>query len=132
MASDIFTKNTPKEIFEQPNNTYVAERLGQPSINLVPLSSEWPVPAPANATQLGLRTDDVELLSVDTHIQATVTAQVQRVEYLGDQTYLHLLCAGQGLTLLADPATLLKEGDRVALELLQPLFFDQFGNRLSA
>ncbi|MDA0287025.1 MAG: ABC transporter ATP-binding protein, partial [Proteobacteria bacterium] len=24
---------TPKEIFEQPNNTYVAERLGQPSIN---------------------------------------------------------------------------------------------------
>jgi len=34
--------------------------------------------------------------------------------------------------LLADPATLLKEGDGVALELVQPLFFDQSGNRLSA
>ena len=123
---------TPKEIFEQPNNTYVAERLGQPSINLVPLSSEWPVQAPANTTQLGLRTDHVQLHSVDKQTQATVSAQVQRVEYLGDQTYLHLLCAGQDLTLLADPATLLKEGDGVALELVQPLFFDQSGNRLSA
>ena len=123
---------TPKEIFEQPKNTYVAERLGQPSINLVPLSSEWPVQAPANATQLGLRTDHVQLHSLDTQTQATVPAQVQRVEYLGDQTYLHLLCVGQDLTLLADPATLLKEGDGVALELVQPLFFDQSGNRLSA
>ena len=32
----------------------------------------------------------------------------------------------------SDPATLLKEGDGVALELVQPLFFDQSGNRLSA
>ena len=123
---------TPKEIFEQPNNTYVAERLGQPSINLLPLNSEWPVQAPANATQLGLRTDHVQLHSADTKAQSTVPAQVQRVEYLGDQTHLHLLCVGQDLTLLADPATLLKEGDEVALEMVQPLFFDQSGNRLSA
>ena len=70
--------------------------------------------------------------SADTKAQSTVPAQVQRVEYLGDQTHLHLLCVGQDLTLLADPATLLKEGDEVALEMVQPLFFDQSGNRLSA
>ena len=52
------------------------------------------------------------------------TSPGQRVEYLGDQTYLHLLCVGQDLTLLADPATLLKEGDGVALNCCNS-FLDQ-------
>ena len=37
---------TPREMFEDPNSTYVAQRLGQPQINLLPVGrpAQWPHP----------------------------------------------------------------------------------------
>lgn len=127
---ELIQVGTPREIFENPCNTYVAERLGQPSINLIPLSPEWPVQAPLGAHTLGLRTDHVHLHPQGYSGANALPAVLRRIEYLGDQTYLHLLCAGTDLTLLADPATLLREGDQITVEVHTPLFFDQQGDRL--
>ena len=44
---------TPREIYERPVSTYVAQRLGQPRINLLPADA-FGAP-PAGAAQIGLR-----------------------------------------------------------------------------
>ncbi|MEO0865391.1 MAG: ABC transporter ATP-binding protein, partial [Pseudomonadota bacterium] len=71
---------TPREIYENPASTYVAARLGQPRINLLPVGL-FDVDAPPGAHRMGLRPEHI------THGEGA-EAQVTRVEHLGDQTRL--------------------------------------------
>jgi len=118
---------TPREIYEDPAETYVATRLGQPRINLMPRGLFPDVPAPTSAETIGVRT---EHLKIDRHHQGT--ARVARIEHLGDQRYLHLTLQGQPIVTLAGHDTDLDVGDNVALQLEQPLFFDAGGQRVRA
>jgi len=118
---------TPREIYEDPAETYVATRLGQPRINLMPRGLFPDVPAPTSAETIGVRT---EHLKIDRHHQGT--AKVARIEHLGDQRYLHLTLQGQPIVTLAGHDTDLDVGDNVALQLEQPLFFDAGGQRVRA
>jgi multiple sugar transport system ATP-binding protein len=112
---------TPREIYENPVSTYVATRLGQPRINLLP-AGLFGV-APAGAAQIGLRPEHI--------VQGEgQEARVVRVEHLGDQTRLHLNLAGHDLITLSDVHTRLKPGDTVAIRPDNPLWFDASGNRL--
>jgi multiple sugar transport system ATP-binding protein len=116
---------TPREIYEDPAETYVATRLGQPRINLVPRSLFPDLAAPAGADTIGMRT---EHLKIDRHGQGK--AKVARIEHLGDHRYLHLSLEGQPIVTLADHDTDLDIGDSVALRLERPLFFDREGQRV--
>jgi len=118
---------TPREIYEDPAETYVATRLGQPRINLMPRGLFPNVPAPLQVETIGVRT---EHLKIDRHHQGT--AKVARIEHLGDQRYLHLTLEGQPIVTLAGHDTDLDVGDNVALQLEQPLFFDRDGMRVRA
>ncbi|HVY98472.1 MAG TPA: ABC transporter ATP-binding protein [Dongiaceae bacterium] len=118
---------TPREIYEDPAETYVATRLGQPRINLVPRGLFPDVPAPTRVETIGVRT---EHLKIDRHHQGK--AKVARIEHLGDHRYLHLNLDGQPIVTLADHDTDLDVGDNVALRLEQPLFFDREGQRVRA
>jgi len=118
---------TPREIYEDPAETYVATRLGQPRINLMPRGLFPDVPAPSSVETIGVRT---EHLKIDRHHQGT--ARVARIEHLGDQRYLHLTLQGQPIVTLAGHDTDLDVGDNVALQLEQPLFFDAEGQRVRA
>jgi multiple sugar transport system ATP-binding protein len=118
---------TPREIYEDPSETYVATRLGQPRINLMPRRLFPEVPAPTAAETIGVRT---EHLRIDRHHQGS--ARVARIEHLGDQRYLHLALDGQPIVTLAGPDTDLDVGDAVALALERPLFFDGDGMRVRA
>lgn len=112
---------TPREIYENPVSTYVASRLGQPRINLLPADTFGP--APAGAAQIGLRPEHI----------ATGEGQpatVRRVEHLGDQTRLHLALGPHGIVTLADPHTPLAPGDSIAIRPDNPLWFDASGNRI--
>jgi multiple sugar transport system ATP-binding protein len=114
---------TPREIYETPVSTYVASRLGQPHINLLPASA-FPG-APPNAAQIGLRPE---------HIQ-TGTGQeavIQRIEHLGDQTRLHLALGPHTLITLTEPHTALTPGETLTIRPLNPLWFDASGNRIGA
>jgi multiple sugar transport system ATP-binding protein len=73
---------TPREIYEDPVSTYVATRLGQPRINLLPADAFGPG-APAGAAQMGLRPEHIGQGKGQ-------PATVRRLEHLGDQTRLHL------------------------------------------
>jgi multiple sugar transport system ATP-binding protein len=120
---------TPREIYERPNSAYVASRLGTPAINLVPAELLASQSAPLEARTVGLRTEHIRIFSAD---HSGPRARVHWVEHLGDQNHVHLKLDSHSLVTLADPAQELKAGDEVALEFLQPLYFDQSGNRIAA
>jgi multiple sugar transport system ATP-binding protein len=112
---------TPREIYESPISTYVASRLGQPRINILPANAFGA--APPGAVLLGLRPE---------HIRQGegAAAIVRRVERLGDQTRLHLSFGPHEIVTLTDPHTPLQAGAAVAIRPDSPLWFDASGQRL--
>jgi multiple sugar transport system ATP-binding protein len=111
----------PREIYENPVSTYVASRLGQPRINLLPANAFGP--APAGATQIGLRPEHL--------VQGEgLPATVRRVEHLGDQTRLHLSLGPHEIITLSDAHTPLRAGDTLAIRPENPLWFNAEGNRV--
>lgn len=112
---------TPREIYENPVSAYVASRLGQPRINLLPADAFGS--APAGAAQIGLRPEHVA-------VGEGQPATVRRVEHLGDQTRLHLTLGPHEIITLADPHTRLSPGDSLSIRPDSPLWFDASGNRI--
>ncbi len=112
---------TPREIYEDPVSTYVATRLGQPRINLLP--ADLFGSAPPGATQIGLRPE---------HIRQGegLPARVRRVEHLGDQTRLHLRLGAHDLVTLTDAHSPLGPGDPILITPDAPLWFDAGGARI--
>jgi multiple sugar transport system ATP-binding protein len=114
---------SPRDIYESPVSTYVATRLGQPRINLLPAGLFGP--PPAGAAQIGLRPEHI-------HQGEGLPATVRRVEHLGDQTRLHLTLQQHDLITLCDPHTRLGPGDVLPIRPENPLWFDAGGNRLTS
>ena len=120
---------TPREVYEQPGNLYVATQLGTPPINLIPVGL-LPAPhAPRGARMIGARTEQLRIGAVNGSANRAV---LRWVEHLGDQNHLHLEIGDRKLTTLADPHTSWKAGDAVSLELVDPLYFDDAGLRIGA
>jgi multiple sugar transport system ATP-binding protein len=119
---------TPREIYENPVSLYVATRLGQPVINILPRNAVQHMPAPARATTVGARTEHIRLSRSTQQGGGTV----KWIEHLGDQNHLHIDYAGQDVVTLADPDEGLSVGDHVGLEFIRPIFFDAGGLRIAA
>lgn len=115
---------TPREIYENPQTAYVAARLGQPRINLLPVGLLDEGAAPAGAHQIGLRPENIRQ---GKGREATVT----RVEHLGDQTRLHLKVADHDVITLTDPHTDLSPGETIRIAPDNPVYFDAEGARIS-
>jgi multiple sugar transport system ATP-binding protein len=115
---------TPREVYERPVSTYVASRLGQPRLTLLPAGAfgEAAVP-PAGATQIGLRPEHIAQ-------GGGVAAEITRVEHLGDQTRLHLGFGAHKIVTLAEPGRHHAAGDQLQIRPRNPLWFDAAGNRL--
>ncbi len=112
---------TPRDIYENPVSTYVASRLGQPHINLLPADA-FPG-APAGAATIGLRPEHIV---TGEGAEATIT----RIEHLGDQTRLHLALGSHALVTLTDPHSTLTPGETLHIRPHNPLWFDRDGNRI--
>jgi multiple sugar transport system ATP-binding protein len=112
---------TPRQIYEEPVSTYVASRLGQPHINLLPATAFSG--APATAATIGLRPEHI-------HVGDGQPATITRVEHLGDQTRLHLSLGPHSLITLTEPHTALKPGQTLNIRPHNPLWFDAAGNRI--
>ncbi|WP_095588087.1 ABC transporter ATP-binding protein [Actibacterium ureilyticum] len=108
--------DTPERIYRQPDTLFVAQFIGAPGINLVPgqvlrdddgwavatdlgrIGLDGPPRAPGQV-QLGLRP---EHFVTDTQPRpGAIRAQVDRVEPLGADTYLHVTAAAQRLVVRA-------------------------------
>ena len=114
---------TPREIYENPSSTYVAARLGQPRINLLP-TGLFGEDSPHGAAQIGLRPEHIA-------VDGGAPAQVARVERLGDQTRLHLKFKNHDVITLTDPHTPLNAGETIHIAPRNPLFFDANGARIA-
>jgi multiple sugar transport system ATP-binding protein len=130
---------TPQQIYESPVSAYVAARLGSPRINLVPRAALPDLAAPPRAVTVGVRAEHLRVH----RDQAVRSAQVRRIERLSDQYLVHVGLNGAGrvnpstepeheLVSAAPPGVHFEPGDTVAIELLQPLWFDATGQRIAA
>jgi len=113
---------SPREIYENPANLYVAGRLGIPRLNVLPV--EVFGNAPALAKSIGLRPEHIAL-------GKGKSAKVSRVERLGDQTRLHLKLDGHDIITLTDVHTRLEPGNLIAIQPRTPLYFDASGVRIA-
>ncbi len=120
---------TPREIYEKPGDQYVASRLGTPQINLLPASLVPEAAMPAGTSTVGIRTEHLRIAAVN---GGGIVGRIHRIEHLGDQNHIHLEYRGQMLVTLADPHQPLQAGQDVELQLLQPLYFDAAGRRITA
>ncbi len=116
---------SPRQIYEDPVSLYVAQRFGQPQINLLPAGLLPNGFLPPGAVTVGARTEHLDL-----HKDGGGQAEVEWVEHLGDQNHLHLRLGGHRITTLTPPDTPFKSGDRVAIGLMKPLYFDAQGLRV--
>jgi multiple sugar transport system ATP-binding protein len=113
---------TPRDIYENPVSLYVAQRLGLPRINALPVSVFGA--APKGATTIGLRPEHIR--------QGEGTpARVVRTEHLGDQTRLHLDLDGHAIVTLTDAHTRHDPGEIVHVSPHNPLYFDADGRRVA-
>jgi multiple sugar transport system ATP-binding protein len=116
---------SPREIYENPLSVYVAQRLGQPQINLLPAGVLLNGSCPSNVATVGFRTEHLEINRVESG-----NGLVEWIEHLGDQNHLHLRIGDHKITTLASPTTDLRPGDQVKVELQDPLYFDAGGKRV--
>lgn len=116
----------PREIYESPNDLYVATRLGMPQINLLPAELLPEAPMPHHTKTVGVRTEHLLIAKPN----GGPVGQVRRIEHLGDQNHVHIDYKGQALVTLADPHQPLGAGQEVGLELVDPLYFDASGQRI--
>ena len=124
---------TPREIYESPVSSTVAARLGAPRINLVPRAALAPLPAPVDASTVGIRSEHLTL-SRSSAEAAGPRARVLRVERLSDQHLVHVQLNGTDHELVSATraGTGLEAGDTVTLHVRRALWFDASGQRLTA
>ncbi len=113
---------TPREIYDNPVNIYVATRLGQPRINILPADVFGS--APEGAAKIGLRPEHIA-------VGEGQSATIRRVEHLGDQTRLHLAMGPHDLITLTSPHTELGAGQILEIRPEKPLWFDASGTRIA-
>ena len=112
---------TPREIYESPNSTYVAGRLGLPRINILP--ADLFGQAIEGAEKIGLRPEHIAQGSGK-------AANILRVEHLGDQTRLHLELEGHSITTLAEAGEKYTAGSTVKIMPRNAIYFDGDGARV--
>ncbi len=111
---------SPREIYENPHNVYVASRLGIPRINILPSQL---FAGDHKGPQIGLRPENIVA-------GAGVEARVTRTEHLGDQTRLHLDLQGHPVVTLIGVHADYAAGTTLKIEPRNPLYFDVQGKRV--
>ena len=111
---------------ERPANTYVAQRLGSPPINLVPGGALGVTAGPSGAATVGIRPEDV-LVG-----RGGESARVRAREHLGAERVA--LLEAQGLkvhALLAAEDAVVPGASTTVMSRSGALFFDAAGARIA-
>ncbi|CAN7248234.1 ABC transporter ATP-binding protein [Acidovorax sp.] len=124
---------TPLELYDKPANQFVAQFIGTPQMNVVPLQ-QLPAPvqqqAPAGAAggAIGLRPENIAVRSTGT---TPVSGQVDLIEALGAETLIYVSTPG-GAQFVSrqNDRTGLRAGDAVSLDIdaSQAHWFDPAGH----
>ncbi|MFC3683309.1 ABC transporter ATP-binding protein [Hydrogenophaga luteola] len=128
---------TPLELYDQPANQFVAQFIGTPQMNVVPLQQVPAVvaqqaPAGAVGGAIGLRPENV---SVRSNGSTPVVGQVDLVEALGAETLIYVSTPnGAQFVARQNERTGLHAGDAVSLDIdaSQAHWFDTAGRVVAA
>lgn len=132
---------TPRELYEQPANLFVAQFIGSPKMNIVPCTTtgdryslpdgrDGAYPHSVAASTLGIRPEHI-VLGEPGSGQCDGTVEI--IEYLGADTFIVFNCAAAGtLTVRIAGETPLRLGDSSALHFTpeRTTFFDSAGLRV--
>ncbi|MBV1927582.1 MAG: ABC transporter ATP-binding protein [Rhodobacteraceae bacterium] len=105
---------TPRELYENPANLFVAQFIGSPRMNVIPASLVPSINLPQGAVSLGIRPEHISLVeSGSGHISGTVDV----LEYLGADTFLIISCGEtEKITVRVNGSSTLIPGDPVGLK----------------
>ena len=146
--------DTPQNLYNKPNNLFVAGFIGSPQMNFIEAKvtqvgpdvmvafGEYRVKLPENKTKalvdggyvdkdiiMGIRPEDIhdEDIFLSASPESIVEAQVEVTELLGAETNLFLSIAGQSVTARVDSRSTAKIGDviSVALDVNRIHLFDK-------
>ena len=134
--------DSPKKLYNEPDNLFVAGFIGSPQMNFVDAQcvingdkaslkfGEFTVelpPAKAKALKayngktvvLGIRPEDVDdsQIAIETHPESIITAKVTGYELLGSEVLLYYNVNGVNMTAKVDSRTTARYGDTIKLAL---------------
>jgi multiple sugar transport system ATP-binding protein len=130
---------TPQEVYDRPDNKFVAGFIGSPAMNFIPVeligSGESAVlrgegvevPLPVHFRQavgavtgkrfiIGIRPEHLDVAPID-GAAATVQARADVVEYLGNEELLHIAMAGGDVVAIVSADRQVKPDDAVTVHI---------------
>lgn len=141
-AGRIIQVGTPRELYSNPANTFVAQFIGSPKMNVFACSTEGKAfslpdgrtgtyPGEASATQIGIRPEHIAVVAKG---KGQCDGTVDVIEYLGADTFVLFDCGAAGqINVRISGESDLKVGDTVGLEFEEgrTVFFDPDGERVA-
>jgi multiple sugar transport system ATP-binding protein len=149
---EIMQAGSPRELYNRPQNKFVAEFIGSPKMNLMPVELAYgrlclraasPQPcglaAPSSdVAWLGVRPENIKIdvtgdRSGDGQGTAMITGTLSVCEYLGSEQFAYVDCGfDEMITVRADPAMELVTGTEIGLHLDPDVlhYFDRDGVRI--
>ena len=105
---------SPRELYENPANLFVAQFIGSPRMNVIPVGAAPSISLAPEAISLGIRPEHISLVEPGTgHISGLVDV----LEYLGADTFVIMSCGDAGqITVRINGPTSMKPGDTADLE----------------
>ena len=100
---------TPKEVYEDPQNIFVAGFIGSPAMNLVPAPV---VDAGGSSATAGFRPEHVQVANGTSGDSVSFTGRVDAVEYLGEEQLVHVSVSERTVLAKLPTATALSEGEQ--------------------
>ncbi len=93
---EIMQVGAPRELYERPDNLFVAQFIGSPKMNVMPLQSDAgtsdfggkkKIKTPKDAQDIGIRPEHIILC---TKAESHLSGKIEFVEYLGADTFLYI------------------------------------------
>ncbi len=131
-AGKVAQIGTPRELYENPANLFVAQFIGSPRMNVIDVDAVNLAGMPAGARHLGIRPEHIELATGD---PANIDGTVDVLEYLGADTFVVMDCGKAGqVTLRINGDTDLVPGDKAGLRFHDDRlhYFDANGQSLKS
>jgi ABC-type sugar transport system ATPase subunit len=115
---------SPKEMYEEPCNTFVGSFLGNPQMNLLP--SKKFIDHPKDMT-IGIRPEDFVIVPSNGRYDGDIVS----VQTLGKELYLGIKINGEKVTACVTWEHQYRVGDTVSLNIKKYHLFDQDGKRVA-
>ncbi len=104
---------TPRDLYENPANLFVAEFIGSPKMNILDVNDALRLPDAKGAAKVGIRPEHLE---IGAEGEGLMDGTIDVLEYLGADTFLIIDAGAAGqVTVRTGGDTPLKEGQRIGL-----------------